>query len=273
MTPGVFAMTVDHRLLGPVETWVDEHPVDLGYAQQRFVFAVLLVHLNQVVSLAQLIDRVWGGNQPRSARPALYAHIARLRRVLVLVPGTRLAKRPGGYLLEADPDTVDLHRFRRLVAAARAADGGHTEDGGRADDLFDQALGLWRGVPFTDLVSPWMDTMRDSIEAERVGAILDRNEVYLRAGRHRELTSGLAELCAAHPLDEGLADQLMRALYRSGRQAAALSCYHQLRRRLTDELGVDPQPGLKELFEQILRNDPALTPAEPHRVTGARPTR
>jgi DNA-binding SARP family transcriptional activator/tetratricopeptide (TPR) repeat protein len=251
-------VTVEHRLLGPVETWVDGCPLDLGYAQQRCVFAVLLAELNKVIPARVLIARVWGDGPPPSAQAALYAHIARLRHTLAGAAGTRVVRRAGGYVAEADPETVDLHRFRLLVAAARAA------ADGRAACVLDQALDLWRGVPFSGLASPWLNAVRGGIEAERIGAVLDRNEAYLRAGRHGELIGGLTELCAAHPLDERLAGQLMRALYRSGRQADALSRYHQIRRHLTDEFGVDPQPGLRKLFQQILRSDPGLMlPAEP----------
>ena len=255
---GGVRVSVEIRLLGPVEMWVDGRLLDLGYAQQRCVFAVLLADLNTVIPAGGLVGRVWGEDPPGSASAAVYAHIARLRRVLDGLTGIRLARRAGGYVTEADPETVDLHRFRRLLVAARAA------DDGRASSLFDEALDLWHGVPFADLTSPWLDAVRDSLEAERISAVLDRNEAYLRAGRHGELIGALTELCAAHPLDERLASQLMRALYRSGRQADALGRYHQIRQVLTDEFGIDPQPELRTLFEQILHNDRALILVEAH---------
>ena len=92
-------MTVEYRLLGPVETWVDGYPLNLGYAQQRCVFAVLLADLNKAIPAGELVTRVWGDEPPRSAYTALYAHIARLRRVLAGATGTRLARRAGAYLV------------------------------------------------------------------------------------------------------------------------------------------------------------------------------
>nr|BFE74481.1 hypothetical protein GCM10020092_077820 [Actinoplanes digitatis] len=50
----------------------------------------------------------------------------------------------------------------------------------------------------------------------------------------------------------------MLALFRCGRAAEALDCYTQIRRRLGDELGVEPTPALDALQQQILRQDPAL---------------
>jgi DNA-binding SARP family transcriptional activator len=250
-------VTVAHRVLGPVEMWADGRRVNLGYAQQRCVFAALLVDLNQVVPTGELVNRVWGEDRPRSAHTALYAYVARLRRAVVGTGGTRITRRGGGYVMEADPETVDLYRFRRLMAQARAA------DDERAADLFDQALELWLGPALAGLTGAWADAMRERAEAERLTAIADRNEAYLRTGRHGELIGDLTQLAAADPLDERVASQLMRALYRSGRQADALRCYHEIRHRLADELGIDPQPGLKFLYDQILHNDSALTVAVP----------
>ena len=69
-------------------------------------------------------------------------------------------------------------------------------------------------------------------------------------------------MAAEYPLDEQVHAQLMVALYRTGRQADALSVYRRLRRTLAEELGIDPGQALRELETAILRQDPSLdTPA------------
>jgi DNA-binding SARP family transcriptional activator len=244
-------------LLGDVEARIDGRSVDLGHARQRCVLVALLVDANRVVPVDQLVDRVWGERLPLRVGNALSGYLSRLRQAL----GTshvRLARQPGGYLLTVDPMAVDLHRFRHLVMQARTVG-----DDEAAAALFVQALDLWRGQAFAALDTPWLNNVRDAVEAERLTAELDRYDVALRRGEHAALLAELSARAAAHPLDERLSGQLMLALYRSGRQAEALHHYEQLRRRLAGDLGADPSPPLRRLHQQILAADPNLTGAPP----------
>ncbi len=246
-------MTVEFRLLGEVEVLLDGQRVDVGHARQRCVLAVLLVELNRPVPAEALIDRVWADHPPYRARNALSAYLSRLRqRLAAAAPGVRLGRAPGGYRLSAEPQWVDLHLFRQLVGEARAAD--RPED---AATCYDRALGLWHGEPFATVDTPWFDSVRTSLQAERLAVELDRNDAALRAGRHGDLLVTLAGAVRDHPLDERLAGQLMLALYRSGRQADALDTYRQVRGRLLEELGADPGADLRQLHQQILAGDGA----------------
>jgi len=247
-------MGVAFRLLGEVEAHVDGRTVPLGHARQRCVLAALLVDANRMVTVDQLLDRVWGIRQPQRARNALSGYLSRLRHALSGTDDMRFDRQADGYRLTVDPATVDLHRFRRLVGAARDA-----ENGDAALALLDEALALWRGEPFGTLDSAWLNTVRNGIAAERLAAFLDRTDLALARGRHAELLGELSATVTAHPLDERLAGQLMLALYRGGRQADALHHYEQIRVRLAEELGADPSPPLRQVHQRILSSDPALT--------------
>jgi len=247
-------MAVEFRLLGDVEVWVDGRLVDVGHARQRGVLVALLVEANRPVPADLLLDRMWTGRLPQRARNALSGYVSRLRQLLPAADVT-IARQPGGYRLTVDPMAVDLHRFDYLVGLARTTTG---ED--EAGALFEQALGLWRGDAFGTLETPWLETVRASLEAQRLGAELDRNDLALRRGRHAALEGELAAKTAAYPENERLAGQLMLALYRCGRQADALHHYERLRRHLAEELGADPSPPLRQLHQQILTSDAALTP-------------
>ncbi|MEV4345189.1 tetratricopeptide repeat protein [Actinoplanes sp. NPDC049596] len=243
-------MTAEFGVLGAVEARAGGQPIELGHARQRSVLAVLLVEAGRPVTVDQLIDRVWGERPPQRAAGSLYSYLSRLRAVVA-----GIERQPGGYAVTADPLTVDLHRFRWLVARGRAA-----ESDRAGAELIAQGLGLWRGEPFAGLDTPWLSTTRELLLGERFAAELDHHDVLLRLARHGELLPRLTAAVAEHPLDERLAEQFMLALYRSGRQADADEQYRRIRARLADELGSDPGAGLRRLHERILAADPALTP-------------
>lgn len=246
-------MAVEFGLLGTIEARIEDCPADLGHMRQRCVLAALLVDVNRAVPVDLLIDRVWGDRAPQRVKGTLYGYLSRLRRALATAPEVSIARRPGGYVLEATPLSVDLHLFRDLVARARTA------DDTQAEPLMRQALGLWRGEPFTAVDVPWFCDLRQAMERERFAAELDYADIRLRTGRHGELLPELTVRAHEHPLDERLAGQLMLALYHTGRAADALDCYQDIRRRLAQELGADPGPRLRGLHQRILSNDPALS--------------
>ena len=241
-------------VLGPVEVRAGGLALDAGHARRRAVLAVLLLDLGRIVPMEALIDRVWGQEPPASALNTLYGYVARLKSVIggASDPGVTLSRRPGGYLLQAEAGQLDLCRFRHLAASAVAG----CDDKRRAG-LLRQALGLWRG-PSADVRSPWLDAMRDTLEADRVAARADLSDIRLRQGEHCALVGDLTEQATARPGDERLIAQLMLALYRSGRQAEALHWFERTRRHLAREVGVDPGSCLRALHQQILRADPAL---------------
>ena len=243
-------VAVEFRLLGDVEARAGGQVLDIGPARQRCVLVALLIDVNRLVSSDQLIERVWSDELPHRARNSLAGYLSRLRQVLG-GHGVGITRQSGGYVLTTDPSSIDLHTFRQLASRARAA-----TDAVEADALFDAAMAMWRGVPFATLDTPWMNDVRNALEAERFAVALDRNDAALRVGRHGELLPALAALSSEHPLDERLAGQLMLAQFRCGRQADALETFRKMRERLVEELGTDPGPGLRLVHQQILDGDP-----------------
>ncbi|BBY79098.1 AfsR/SARP family transcriptional regulator [Mycolicibacterium pulveris] len=251
-------MTVEFRILGEIEAYVDGRRLDIGHARQRCVLVSLLVDVNRPVSTHQLIDRVWADEPPHRARNTLAAYISRVRQLLGVTDDVQVVRGPSGYTLSAEPLAIDLHRFRHLVSAARSAT--DVEDTAR---MLERALALWRGEPFAVIETPWANGLRNVLERERFSALLDRNDAALAAGRHADVLASASEALDENPLDERLAGQLMLAQYRGGRQADALDTYRTMRQRLVDELGVDPGPALRAVHQQILDGDPHVPAAVP----------
>jgi DNA-binding SARP family transcriptional activator len=239
---------MEYRVLGPLEVRAGDGPLPLGGVKQRALLALLLLNANRVVARERLIDTLWG-EAPETAIKLVQLYVSQLRKLL---PAGAIATRAPGYLLEVDPDAVDLLRFERLVAEARSA------QPSRAAQLLREALELWRGPALAEFgEESFFRTESARLEELRLAALEQRIEAELALGRHAELVAELESLIGLWPHRERLRGQLMLALYRSGRQAEALAAYRGAREAL-DELGLEPSATLRELEQQILNQDEAL---------------
>jgi predicted ATPase/DNA-binding SARP family transcriptional activator len=252
---------MEFRLLGPLGVLADGRPLPLGPPQQRALLAVLALRAGEVVGVDTLIDAIWQDRPPDSALNIVHGYVAALRGVLEPdrrrgEPATVLRTRPPGYLLALRPDQTDAARFASLVDTARRSGDARTVAAAARE-----ALALWRGDVLGDIGElPAVEAERVRLNGLRRHALDLRIDADLALGRHAELVPELQGLVAADPLAEGLRGHLMRALYRSGRQADALEAFAAGRQVLADELGVEPGPELRALQHAVLTHDPALTP-------------
>jgi DNA-binding SARP family transcriptional activator/streptogramin lyase len=236
-------LVMEFRILGPLEVADDGRPVAIRRGKEQALLAYLLLHANEVVPSARLIDALWDERPPATASKVLHNAVSHLRREL---GDGRLVTRDPGYLLRVEKGELDALEFERLVKEGRTA----------------EALGLWRGPPLLELQNErFVDDARRHLEELRLGVLEDRIDEDLAAGRHAELIPELERLINEHPLRERPRGQLMRALYGAGRQADALEAYRQARRTLSEELGLEPGPELQELERKILNQE--LSVAQP----------
>ena len=249
---------MEFRILGPLEVAVDGSSVTLGSAKQRALLGVLLLHANKVVSAERLVDELWGARPPPTSGKLVQVYVSQLRRVLDAA-GARdiLRTRPPGYSVELAPEQLDATRFERLVAQARVE--GEAERPAEALAHYDEALALWRGAVLADVAFEAQARNEAALLEElRLVAVSEQTDCALALGRHAELVGRLESLTHEHPLHERFWAQLMVALYRSGRQSEALGAYHQARRTLVEQVGLEPSPELHRLEKAILAHDPAL---------------
>jgi DNA-binding SARP family transcriptional activator len=251
--------SVEFRILGPLEVLQDGRALALPGARQRALLAMLLLHTGEVVSTERLVDAIWGEEPPDAGTTALRVRVSQLRKALG-ADAEVLVTRPPGYALEVPAEHFDLRRFERLTASADRA---MTQQApAEAVDSLGAALALWRGPPLADLAyEPFAQAPIMRLEELRLAALELRMDAELALGRHGRLAGELRALVAEHPLRERLHGQLMLALYRDGRQSEALEAYREVRRRLVDEIGLEPGPALRGLERRILAQDPELDPA------------
>jgi predicted ATPase/DNA-binding SARP family transcriptional activator len=240
-------------VLGSLTVWDSGgDQVPITETKVRAVLANLLVHHGRSVSADQLIEDLWEGRPPGRPLNTLQTKISQLRRVL---GPERVLRSPVGYRIRVEDGELDAARFR---LALREAD--RTDDPGARGRLLTEALGLWRGPAFTDFAdAAFVRAEAARLEESRVEAAECLAESLIETGEGAGAVAGLRELVREHPLRERLHGLYMLALFRAGRQGEALRAFHDLRTRLRDQLGIDPDPAVSGLYASILRQEPEST--------------
>ena len=252
---------VQFGVLGPLEASRDEEPVRLGGERQRALLALLLVHANELVTIDQLIDNLFGEQRSEAAVNAIRVAVSRLRHTLGDDDGGDvLLTRPGGYLLRVAPEQLDAARFEHAFRHGQQLL--ESGDPRAAGERLRGALALWRGPPLADLsMLACVQSEIRRLEEQRLMAVMARIDADLAVGAHAELLGELESLVESEPLQERLRGQLMLALYRAGRQPDALAVYRDTSDLLREELGLEPGHALRELERSILNQDVTLDPA------------
>ncbi|MEV4755635.1 BTAD domain-containing putative transcriptional regulator [Micromonospora sp. NPDC049559] len=235
--------------------------VPIRSRHERTLLAILLLRLNEPVTVDQLVAALWPERAPASHISNLHTYLSRLRARLQ----SEIEQVNGVYRLRVPDDDVDVAVFRREIAAARAA-----LARGDADEAvrgFRRGLARWRGEPLAGLAAEPLAAQVAQLEVERLAAIEECVDAELALGGAdlpSEVLTRLHGLVAEHPLRERLHGQLMVALCLTGRRADALAAYQRARDILVAELGVEPGPPLRRLHQAILRGE-EITPPVPVR--------
>jgi DNA-binding SARP family transcriptional activator len=244
---------MEFRILGPLDVERGDRPLRLGARRERTLLALLLLQPNVTVSVDFLVDQLWPVSAPASAVHAVHVAVSRLRQLLDEESPRIITQRPG-YRLRVEPGELDVETFEQLVAAADAS--WQANDPSASARLLRDALNLWRGSPLADLTDePFVAPVAARLGELRLVALERRIEADLVLGNGSAVVGELEDLCATHPMREGLHALLMRALAVSGRRSDALRVYRETRALLVEELGVEPGSALREAHQQVLTAD------------------
>ncbi|GAA1755117.1 tetratricopeptide repeat protein [Luedemannella helvata] len=247
------AQPVRVRVLGPLSVQRGPGQVPVGRGRRRAVLGRLALSVNATVPIADLVDLLWEAEPPLSPTQAVQTYLSRLRSALHLAaPGRTsvISRAAGGYRLNLPDDQLDLAEFRRQVRQARTA------EPARALELLETALALWRGNPLADIPQLRNHPLVTAVMEERAAATLRYADLALAAGQGDRCLPLLRELAAASPLHEPLHARLIAILGAGNRQADALTTYAEIRRRLVEDLGIEPGPELVHAHRRVLRQEP-----------------
>ena len=247
---------VNFDLLGSMRVRRDDAEIPLGPRQQQLVLALLLARAGALVPMDDLVDLLWAGEAPPSAANAVHRQIGALRRLLE--PGLRtrevghyLLREQTGYRLRVEPESFDLLRFRALVEQGR----GRMVTGDPEDALaaYSQGLGLWRGRCAAGLGSvSRLHPAFAAIEGERARGVREAADAAVACEQAETVLTPLRQVADQYPLDESLQSRLLLALAADGRQAEAVARFHDVRRRLAEEIGLDPGRELRQAYDRVL---------------------
>jgi DNA-binding SARP family transcriptional activator len=244
------------RVLGDVAAVVDGEARPVTAARQRAALAILLLSANRTVAATALIDGIYGASLPKHPDTALQIVVCRLRDALGEA-AQRLLSLPGGYRFDVESDELDLAVVQS--ALARGEQLHRDRDADRAVAVLDDALAHWTSEPLHDLAAfPFFAGAHDRLRDLRMTLVELRNESLLDCGRHVEVLESIDDALRDEPWRERLRLQQMLALYRSGRHVDALRAYEDYRKRLVEELGVEPSRELSERHYAVLTHAPEL---------------
>lgn len=250
------------EVLGPLVVHRRHRQLDAGPAKQRVLLALLAVQPNQPVLKDEIVDVLWGDEPPASHGNLVHTYVARLRKALTVRGSDKSGINAvrGGYQLEIEPNQLDLLRFDELVhRAARAV-----EDPALAADLLAEALGCWRGPVLADLPQRVREhPATRAVAQRRIDAALDHADLGIALGRYDEVVAQLRRVTALEPTHEALHSRFMTALGASGDQVGALDVYATLRRRLDEELGIEPGREARDAYVRVLRGEAGKAAEEP----------
>lgn len=254
--------TLHLGILGPLEVLSSSGSVTPTAPKPRKVLAMLLVHADQVVPVSALVSELWEEEPPTSSLTTLQTYILNLRKMFSSATGLTSAEvarellvtRSGGYMMKGASSLIDIREYYAATSTGWSELGSGDDRSGMRH--LSRALSLWRGPALVDVpLGRVLESKRRELQESWLTTTEFLVGAKLRLGMYREVLAELTALTADHPLHEGLQAQYMRALYLSGRRAQALKVFHQLRRDLVNELGLEPEVQVQRVHQAILNSE------------------
>ncbi|HYR64137.1 MAG TPA: AAA family ATPase [Actinomycetota bacterium] len=242
-------MTIEIKLLGRFSAWRDGEEVPAATFRGRLVrtlVRILVTRRGSFVSRDVLTEALWPQGPP--ADPDLNLNVLVTRARSALGDPSLIVTGAGGYSFAlGDACTVDAERFLELVGSGQMR----------------PALELWTGEPLAeDAYEDWAQAYRSRLWLANLEALEGAAADALAAGDPVRAVAWGRLAVAREPLREAATLLLARALAASHDTAAALDALAGLRRRLADELGLDPSGEADDLEGRILRGE-ATAPRAP----------
>lgn len=222
----------------------------------RLLFTMLVTRRGRDVSRDQVCEYLWPDMDEDRAKNNLYVAWSTMKAVLlgdspkgVTCP---YVESVGGVCrVVADVVRTDLDDFESALAAARDAEAaGNT---GEAIGHYERLLTIYTGDLLPgDIYDDWFSSEREQFRTAFEDAMLRATMMLSREGNPAKALVFVRRAIHHDPIREDLAQVALRCLIDSGQRNSAVEEFFRFKNGFADELGLDPSPETRALYDEIL---------------------
>lgn len=253
------------RLFGGLEVRIgDREVIDKHWRKRkaRLMFAMLVARGGSEMPREQVFEQLWPEMDEARARNNFYVIWGAMKAALV-PQATKstpcpYAENTGGMCrVVRQLVTSDVEEFEQALADATEAE--RQNNPARAIRAYEQLADLYRGELLPgDIYEDWFAQMRDTFRVEFGDAMLRASKLLACEGDTVRSLLMIRRGLRADPSREDLYQAALSVHIAAGQRSAAIETYTSCRKRLADELGLDPSSETLRLYEQVLAmEDPA----------------
>jgi DNA-binding SARP family transcriptional activator/predicted ATPase len=236
-------------LFGHARVEADGAPYPMATPRKTLqVLAYLLLNRGARIARSHLAYLVWPDETDEGARSRLRSTLFDLARVLPPAP-------EDSWLI------VDASTVRWNESARVTTDVGDFEAALENVESHERAVALYTGDLLEAIYDEWLTAPRERLRSAYL-ATLERLVSHCR-GRleYAKAIDYAKRLLEADSLREDIVRTLIAVRYEAGDRAGAIEEFERFRKRVREELDIDPMPETKALRDAIARND-AIPPGD-----------
>lgn len=211
-----------------------------GKAEELLAF--LIDRRGAAVSRSEIIDRMWGEYDGDRAVAHFNTTLHYVKKALlrcgVEAPVEHVR---GAYRLEPAGIDCDFHRSMSFVSAAAGVNDVSIQE-------YEETAALYTGDYLAGNEFQWAERNRVALKEQYVRMIMDMAAYYRSAGKHGKTAEIMKTGLHHEPLHGGINYRLVEALLLLNDRIAAARYYDIYRRKLKNELGLEPDAAFKRLM-------------------------
>lgn len=216
-------------------------------AKVKELFAFFMMHLNTYIHRDTIIDTLWTEQDYNKAKIQLHTSLSYLRKSLESMGFKKAVTFSNqSYSLSIDHFYCDAIEFEQLINQ-------HPNITSENIAEIEKILSLYTGEYMEKNEYPWSQTkalyMKDQLIhfLQKIIDYYSQNEELLKKRQCLQL------MLKYNPYSENALQQLILHDIKVGNRSEAIQIYHDFVALLTEDLGIEPEPSTKELYE-LLQN-------------------